>query len=203
MFEKHKGILFVLSSPSGGGKTTLAKILSQKDPTLFLSISVTTRVMRPFDVDGRDYCFLTEDAFKRALQDGTFLETSESFGNFYATPRAPIEQALLLGKDVLLILNEEGYRIIKTQFPFHTVGIFLLPPSLDVLKHRLLTRAGNDKTLDQRLAEVMSQMRSCKEYDYCVINENLTEAAKNLRIIITAERQKTARLQSLDHNKDL
>jgi guanylate kinase len=197
MLAKQKsGILFVVSSPSGGGKTTLTQKLAQRDVQIFLSISVTTRPKRPSDIEGKDYHFITPEAFDESAQKGAFLEESENFGYRYATLKDPVIKALVKGQDVLLALDIRGYREIKEQFPLDAVGIFLLPPSLEVLKQRLLSRE-KEKTQDQRLAESLPQIHSYREYDYCIVNDNLEQAAEALVAIVKAERLRPARLHDL------
>ncbi|MDR2416886.1 MAG: guanylate kinase [Holosporales bacterium] len=198
MLTKPKsGILFVVSSPSGGGKTTLTQRLAQQDAQVFLSVSVTTRPKRPSDIEGKDYHFITQEVFKESARKGAFLEESENFGHFYATPKDPVLKALTEGRDVLLALDIRGYRTIKEQFPLDVVGIFLLPPSLEVLKQRLFAR-GKEKTRDQRLAEALPQIRSYCEYNYCIVNDDLAQATETSRAIIKAERNRPARLHGLE-----
>jgi guanylate kinase len=191
--QQRDGILFVVSSPSGGGKTTLAKRLVQQDARISLSISATTRPKRPSDVDGKDYHFITLETFKKTAKRGAFLEESTNFGYHYATLKDPVMKALEQQRDVLLVLDNRGYKAIKEQFPVDTVGIFLLPPSLEVLKHRLHMR-GKEETQEQRLEEALPQIHSGPEYDYCVVNDDLTRATETLQAIVIAERHRPVRL---------
>lgn len=189
------GLLIVLSAPSGGGKSSVAKALLGADTKLEYSISVTTRPKRPDEVDGRHYHFVTPDEFHRFVREGAFYEFAEVHDHLYGTRRDAIEQTLAAGRDVLMDLDVQGGLNLKRQTP-DAVLIFLLPPSLDVLRHRLEKR-GTDtpEVIARRLAKAEQEIRHWCEYDYAVMNDDLDLAVARVRGIVEAERHRPPRME--------
>ena len=204
----RQGFLFIISSSSGTGKTTLARKLlaseqeasSDKKSSLRMSVSCTTRPQLAGEVDGEDYHFIDEKTFRERRQRGEFLEWAEVFGNFYATPHAPVRAALAGGSDVLFDVDWQGAEQIHKQMePELVVRVFLLPPSRAELERRLVARRRDDKSeLDLRLARAAEEIKRCKEYDYIVINDDLELAFTSLRSILQAERCKRERRNGLE-----
>jgi guanylate kinase len=186
------GTLFIVSSPSGGGKTSLVKALLEAEPDVRLSISHTTRPPRPGEADGRDYHFVAREAFERMLGAGEFLESAEIYGNRYGTSQKWIESERKAGHDVLLEIDWQGAQQVRRLMP-GTVSIFVLPPSLEVLEARLKGR-GQDApdVVRRRLTAAREEISHAAEYDYVIINEEFSRAALDLRSIIRAERLKAA-----------
>ena len=191
------GILFIVSAPSGAGKTSLVKALLDAEPEVVLSISHTTRLARPGEIDGRHYHFVARARFERMQEAGAFLETAEIYGNRYGTSRDGIEQELERGRDVLLEIDWQGAQQVRRLMP--AVGIFILPPSLDVLKGRLMNRAQDSAdVIARRLAASEEEIAHAVDYDYAIINEDFNRAALDLRSIVRAERLTLSR-QLLRH----
>lgn len=188
-----QGTLFIVSAPSGAGKTSLVKALRCSCAGLAVSISHTTRARRPGEADGRDYHFISHDAFDRMVEAGEFLEHARVFGNAYGTARRGVEAALARGEDVILEIDWQGARQIRSQLP-GCRSIFILPPSRAALETRLSGRGQDDPgTIAHRMADAISEMSHYGEYDYLVINDVFEEALAELRAIITAYRLKTPR----------
>lgn len=195
---KRRGLMFVLSSPSGAGKTTLSRKLLEKDPHIELSISVTTRPPRPGELDGRDYHFIDRKKFDQLVKDGELLEYAEVFGNGYGTPRKPVEQALSEGRDVLFDIDWQGTQQLEEAARDDLVSVFLLPPSGKELARRLHTRAqDNEEVIQARMAKASDEMSHFREYDYVVVNVELERAFEEVRSILAAERLKLARQTGL------
>lgn len=194
----RRGILFVVSAPSGGGKTTLVKAALQADPQLSLSVSLTTRQPRKGEVDGRDYFFVGKDEFARRRDAGEFAEWAEVFDHAYATPRAPLEQAIDEGRDVLLDVDIQGARALKKLYASDAVGVFVVPPSFAALESRLRARGtDSDEQIARRLQRVRTEMSAASEtevYDYRIINEDRGQAAADVRAILAAERLRLTRV---------
>jgi len=195
MPSERRGLLVVLSGPSGTGKTTLARALLERhgEPvgSLVLSVSLTTRPARPGEVDGRDYFFVTEKCFAAMLLDGAMLEQTELYGHRYATPRSAVEKSLQEGKDVLLVLDAQGRQKLAEELSADLVSIFLLPPSLVDLAERLLNRGGEGAaSVSKRRAAARNEIAGCTEYDYVLFNHNLTSTLGALDTILTTERRK-------------
>lgn len=190
----RRGLLLVLSSPSGAGKTTLAKRLIAAEPSLGVSVSVTTRAPRTGEVDGRDYHFITPDAFKRREAAGELLEWAPVHGNFYATPRAPVEAALAAGRDMLFDIDWQGARQIRDKMGADTASVFILPPTGKALERRLVSR-GQDApdVVARRVAAAAGEIAHWQEYDYVIVNSNIDESFAALSAILAAERHKRAR----------
>ena len=182
------GTLFVLSAPSGAGKTSLVKSLLESTDNLCVSISHTTRAMRPGEDDGVNYHFVSVDVFKAMLDESDFLEHAEVFGNFYGTSRSFVEQTLKTGKDVILEIDWQGAQQIRRIFP-ESISIFILPPSREALESRLRGRGQDPEPVIQtRLSKAKEEMSHFVEYDYLVINDQFDQALTQLRSIILATR---------------
>jgi guanylate kinase len=194
----RRGMMLVLSSPSGAGKTTLSRMLLEVDPAVDLSVSVTTRPQRPGEVDGRHYHFIDRTRFDAMVRDGELLEWAEVFGHRYGTPRTPVEAALARGSDVLFDIDWQGTQQLREKVRSDLVSVFVLPPSMPELERRLKTRAQdqNDIILT-RMAKAADEMSHWAEYDYVVINRDLDRAFSELRAILAAERLKRERQTGL------
>ncbi|HXF75996.1 MAG TPA: guanylate kinase [Methylomirabilota bacterium] len=192
---KRQGIIFILSAPSGAGKTTLYNGLRKIHPEIKLSVSCTTRARRPGEVDGRDYRFLSEREFSRRRARGEFAEWAKVHDYFYGTPRKPLDESIRAGRDILLDIDVQGARQIKRAYP-GAVSIFLLPPSLAELKRRLAARGTDDKEIiRRRLANARGEIKEIIHYDYYVINRKVSEAVRLLSAVVEAERAKTSRVR--------
>ncbi len=182
------GCLFIISAPSGAGKTSLVRALIQSDFHLSLSVSHTTRPPRLGEVNGRDYHFVNKDVFQEMLVNGEFLESAEVYGNLYGTSQKWINEAIAAGQDILLEIDCQGARQVRQIFP-QSAGIFILPPSIDALATRLKTRAQDDsEVIQKRLAAAREEVSHIGEFDYVIINSKLEEALNDLICIIKAER---------------
>jgi guanylate kinase len=194
----RRGLMYVISSPSGAGKTTLTRRLLKDDPWVDLSISVTTRPKRSAEVDGRDYQFIDRQKFLAMKERDELLEWAEIFGNLYATPRKPVAEALLSGRDVLFDIDWQGTQQLAEKARSDLVSVFLLPPSIAELERRLRTRAQDDEaTIRQRMAKAGDEMSHWAEYDYVVVNRDLDRAFNDVRAILAAERLKRERQPGL------
>jgi guanylate kinase len=187
------GMLFIISSPSGGGKTSLVKALLEAEPGMRLSVSYTTRPPRPGEVHGRAYHFVTLPEFERLLETGEFLENAVIYGNRYGTSRKWIEREQAGGHDVLLEIDWQGAQQVR-RLMRNVVSIFILPPSPEVLESRLMGRGQDSaEVVRKRLAAARDEISHASEYDYVIINDEFNRAALDLRSIIRAERLKIAR----------
>jgi guanylate kinase len=187
------GILFIISSPSGGGKTSLVRALLEAEPEVRLSVSHTTRPARPGEVMGRDYHFVALPVFQHMLEAGEFLESAVIYGNHYGTSQQWIVRELMDGHDVLLEIDWQGAQQVRRLMK-QVVGIFILPPSLEQLESRLKGRAQDSaEAVARRLAAARDEISHVGEYDYVIINDNFDRAALDLRSIIRAERLKLPR----------
>jgi guanylate kinase len=187
----RRGILFVVSSPSGAGKTTLTRTLIEKETNLNLSVSVTTRPRRPSEIDGVHYRFISMRRFEAMRAADELLEWAEVHGNFYGTPREPVEQALAAGRDVLFDIDWQGTQQICQKMRSDVVSVFVLPPSAVELKARLERRAEDSgEIIARRLRNAAAEIPHWTEYDYVLINCDLDESFARLRAILTAERLK-------------
>ena len=196
---ERRGLLLVLSSPSGAGKTTLAGRLTQADPSLRMSVSVTTRAPRQGEVDGKDYSFIDGQDFERRKQAGDLIEWAEVHGNFYATPRAPVLSALARGQDMLFDIDWQGARQLKAEASADMVGVFILPPDAATLERRLKTRAqDSEAVVSRRLAAAASEIAHWRDYDYVIVNADLEASLADLRAILAAERLKRVRQIGLE-----
>ena len=190
----RRGLLFVVSAPSGTGKTTVAERLVQVVPDLSLSRSYTSRAARPGEVDGIDYNFITRAVFEQMIARQAFLEWADVFGNLYGTSAADAEAHLAAGRDLVLVIDVQGARQVRDRCP-GTVGVFVLPPSFAVLERRLRGRsADTEEAMQRRLQTARDEVVAFSEYDYVVVNDEVTAAVDGLRSIVIAER---ARLQRM------
>jgi len=186
------GNLFIISAPSGTGKTSLIKALLQTDIDLSLSVSYTSRLVRPGEVEGRDYYFVERKMFEQMLEHGEFLESAEIYGNLYGTSQKWIDKAIASGQDILLEIDSQGAQQVRRIFS-NTVSIFVLPPSLEVLETRLRNRNQDcQEVIARRMAAARQEISRVHEYDYVIINENLDEALRGLTCIVQAERLRMA-----------
>ncbi len=194
----RRGVMLVLSSPSGAGKTTLAKALLAAEPGVVMSISVTTRAARPGEVDGKDYHFLDAAAFERLKEAGELLEWAHVHGNLYGTPRGPVMDALNAGRDVLFDIDWQGAQQLAASAPADLVRVFVLPPSAAALGQRLHARAqdGAD-VVARRLAAAGDEIGHWPEYDYVIVNDVVSDSLSILRGVLTAERHRANRQTGL------
>ncbi len=182
------GHLYIVAAPSGAGKTTLVRLLLEKDPDINVSISSTTRLPRTGESDGREYHFVGVQNFLDMVSQGEFLEWAEVHGNYYGTSKRWIEKEMEAGRDVLLEIDWQGAQQVRKVFP-KAIGIFILPPSLEELKSRLSGRGTDSaETIARRIAAARDEMRHVDEFDYVIINDDLQQALDNLRSIICASR---------------
>jgi guanylate kinase len=194
----RRGLMLVLSSPSGAGKTTLSRKLLQADPMVDLSISVTTRKQRPGEVAGEHYHFIDQASFDRMVANAELLEWAQVFGNGYGTPRAPVEAALALGRDVLFDIDWQGTQQLREKARGDLVSVFVLPPSIPELERRLHRRAQDtDEVIRARMAKVFDELSHWAEYDYVVINNAIDRAFADVQAILAAERLKRERQTGL------
>jgi guanylate kinase len=186
--------MLVLSSPSGAGKTTISRLLLPADDQIDLSVSVTTRPMRPNEIDGVDYHFVDQDTFDAMVADNEFLEHANVFGHSYGTPRGPVEEALAAGDDVLFDIDWQGTQQLAEKAANDLVRIFILPPSTEELERRLRNRAQDpEEVLQGRMAKAADEMSHWAEYDYIIVNHDVAESLTQVQAILTAERLKRER----------
>jgi len=191
---QRRGLMLVLSSPSGAGKTTLSRRLLQSDPLITLSVSVTTRKPRLNEIDGQDYHFIDEAEFERRAKNGDFLEHANVFGNRYGTPKSAVMAELENGKDVLFDIDWQGTQQLRQQARDDVVSVFVLPPSHDELERRLRARAQDaEDVVQKRMAKAADEISHWAEYDYIIINDDVTRAQTQLETILAAERLKRIR----------
>ncbi|MFZ2854634.1 MAG: guanylate kinase [Rhodocyclaceae bacterium] len=182
------GNLYIVTAPSGAGKTTLVRLLLENDPGIRLSISCTTRMPRNGEADGREYHFLDVPDFLARIESGDFLEWAEVHGNYYGTSRSGIEGEMAAGRDVLLEIDWQGAQQVRKLFPA-AIGVFILPPSVDELASRLSGRATDSaETIARRLAAARDEMRHMAEFDYVIINDDLQQALTDLLSVVRASR---------------
>ena len=195
----RRGLMLVLSSPSGAGKTTMTKRLLANDPQISLSVSATTRAPRTGEIDGQDYHFVSQDKFDAMVATGQFLEWATVFGNRYGTPRAPVEQALFEGRDILFDIDWQGTQQLRqSQSAGDLASVFLLPPSLDALESRLRSRASDsEEVITQRMSRAADEVSHWAEYDYVLVNDDPGQCLHEIRCILTAERLQRARQRGI------
>jgi guanylate kinase len=190
----RRGLMLVLSSPSGAGKTTLSRMLLKADRAVELSVSVTTRPRRRGEVNRRDYHFIDRDRFDAMVKAGDLLEWAEVFGHYYGTPRKPVQKALKRGRDVLFDIDWQGTQQLSEKARGDIASIFVLPPSIPELERRLHTRALDDEAvIRRRMAKAASELSHWAEYDYVIINDTLDHAFAEVQAILAAERMKRDR----------
>jgi guanylate kinase len=195
---RRRGLMLVLSSPSGAGKSTIARTLLESDPSLELSVSVTTRARRGSEIDRVHYHFVTQRDFERLRDTDALLEWAEVHGNYYATPREPAEAAMAAGRDMLFDIDWQGAEQLKEKMPADIVSIFILPPSMKELKTRLKRRAeDSDEVIEKRLENARVEIEHWRDYDYVVVNDDLDRAYGAVRAIVTAERLRRNRRPGL------
>ncbi len=195
---QRRGLMLVLSSPSGAGKTTISRRLLESDPDISLSVSATTRQPRAGEVDGRDYVFTDQVAFNLMVNRDQLLEHAKVFGNYYGTPRAPVEKSLSEGKDVLFDIDWQGTQQLAQKAREDLVSVFILPPNWHTLEARLRTRAlDSDEIIAGRMAEASSEMSHWAEYDYVIINSDIEASVDAVKAILHSERLKRRRLLGL------
>jgi guanylate kinase len=191
---ERRGLMFVLSSPSGAGKTTLSRMLVAETPALKMSVSATTRPMRPGEVEGKDYYFVDRKRFDEMVANGELLEWAPVFGNHYGTPRAPVEASLAAGHDVLFDIDWQGTQQLRSRAPSDVVSVFILPPSVQALEQRLHTRAqDSDEVIRGRMKKAGDEMSHFDAYDYIVVNDNIGIAFEAVKSILRAEQLKRDR----------
>ncbi len=194
----RRGLMLVLSSPSGAGKTTLSRLLLASEPDLAMSVSATTRPMRPGEVEGKDYCFISEAEFTARRDKDEFLEHAKVFENYYGTPANMVEAALNSARDVLFDIDWQGTQQLKARAREDLVSVFILPPSKAELQKRLTTRAQDSaEIVAGRMAKASDEMSHWPEYDYVIVNEDVDAAHQQLRAILTAERLRRERQTGL------
>ena len=200
MKSQRRGIMIVLSSPSGAGKTTLTRKLLKENPDMAMSVSATTRAPRTGEEEGIDYYFIGKNKFVEMVDNDAFLEHAKVFDNFYGTPRAPVEQALNAGRDVVFDIDWQGAQQLTQAAGDDLVKIFILPPNMRELESRLKNRAQDtDEVIAKRMAKSEAEISHWAEYDYVIVNENIDTAIDELRTIVAAERMRRGRQPWISH----
>jgi len=190
----RRGLMLVLSSPSGAGKTTLSRLLLQHEPGIELSISVTTRAKRPAERDGVDYYFVDHKTFRGMTARDELLEYAQVFDHYYGTPRGPVERSLSAGRDMLFDIDWQGTQQLAERARQDLVSVFILPPSTEELERRLVSRAQDPPdVVARRMAKAADEMSHWAEYDYVIVNEDLDHSLALVKSILTAERLKRSR----------
>lgn len=199
-FIGRRGLILILSSPSGAGKTTLTRNIAQAGGWgLELSISVTTRTKRPSEIDGRHYHFIDRETFIAMRDRDELLEWAEVHGNFYGTPRKPVEKVLMDGRDMIFDIDYQGTRQVRSKLADDVVTVFILPPSMPELRHRLERRAEDTPAvIEKRLKNASVEIERWTEYDYVIVNDDLERSFNTLAGIVTAERTKRTRNTGLE-----
>ena len=196
---KRRGILFVLSSPSGAGKSSISKYILKTEKNIHLSVSFTTRKKRNEEIFGKDYNFISKADFQNKVNEGYFLEWAEVFGNYYGTPKDTVQKSIANGVDVLFDIDWQGTQKLSGNEGYEVVSIFILPPSRQELENRLRNRAQDTiAEVKKRMSKASDEMSHYMEYDYIIINNNLEESATQVLNILHAERLKRKRLVDLN-----
>ena len=191
---QRRGLMLVLSSPSGAGKTTISRKLLDVEPLLQMSISATTRPKRPGETEGRDYFFVDKEEFGVRANKNEFLEHARVFDHYYGTPKGPVEAALTKGRDVLFDIDWQGTQQIKEKASSDLVRVFILPPSTIELEQRLRRRAqDSEEVVERRMSEASSEMSHWQEYEYVIINKDIEHSVSQIRSILSAERLRRER----------
>ena len=192
--NERRGIMLVLSSPSGAGKTSLSRELLKKNKKLFLSISCTTRPNRPGEINGSDYYFIDKNEFNVMQENDAFLETAKVFDFYYGTPKKPIEEALSSGKDILFDIDWQGTQQLMNSLQDDLIKVFVLPPSAKELEKRLLKRnQDSDEIVKNRMSKASNEISHYAEYDYIIVNDNFEDSVNKIESILTAEGLKRSR----------
>lgn len=195
---KRRGLLFILSSPSGAGKTTITRALLERDPHLTISVSVTTRAPRPGEVNGKDYHFISKNQFDHMVENNMLLEHAKVFGNYYGTPLAPVEDALANSQDIIFDIDWQGTQQLKQKLVNDLVTVFILPPSKVELERRLRSRQqDNEDIIRERMRKASDEISHYSEYDYIVVNTDLERSIRSAQAILDAERCKRRRITEL------
>ena len=190
----RRGLLIVLSSPSGAGKTTISRKLMESDPTITMSISATTRAPRPGETDGTDYHFVTDDDFQKLVDEGELAEWAYVFDHRYGSPKEPIKEALKAGRDILFDIDWQGTQQLRSAFGNDLVSIFILPPSMEELDRRLRSRkTDSEDVITGRMRRAAGEIGHWGEYDYVLVNEDVEDCLSEVRAIVTAERMRRSR----------
>ncbi|MDF2966215.1 MAG: guanylate kinase [Rickettsiaceae bacterium] len=196
---RSKGIMLVLSSPSGAGKSSLARKLVSTSENIVLSTSVTTRPIRPGEVEGQDYYFVTKEKFESMVREGKFLEWATVFDNLYGTPKDKVEESLNKVQDMVFDIDWQGARTLKQRMPDDIVSIYILPPSMEELRNRLVNRSQDSiEVIESRMQKAYLEASHYTEYDYVIINDNFDESLLKLKSILNAEHLKRHRQINLD-----
>lgn len=194
MKTQRRGLMIILSSPSGAGKTTLTRGLLSENQNMMMSVSATTRKPRPGEVEGRDYYFVGKEEFSAMIDDGEFLEHAKVFDNYYGTPRGPVETSLNEGMDVIFDIDWQGAQQLTQAASDDLVKIFILPPNMQELEKRLRSRAqDSDDVIAKRMSKSEAEISHWAEYDYVIVNNDIDLAMAELSAIVIAERQKRKR----------
>jgi guanylate kinase len=202
MLKEKNGMMFVLSSPSGAGKTTLAKKIADNNSNFKISISHTTRKPRPNEVNGKDYKFVTVEQFNDLVKKKSFFEHANIFDNYYGTLKEPVLKLLSLGKDVLFDIDWQGTQQLKKDKNLYLVTFFILPPNIKVLKERLLNRhEGQEKLIEKRMNKFNEEISHWNEYNYVLVNDNLEICYKRILSIMVSEKMGIRQKQNLDEIK--
>ena len=202
MLIEKKGMMFVLSSPSGAGKTTLTKKIAENNSNFKISISFTTRKARPNEINGKDYHFVTTEKFNSLIKENNFFEYANIFDNYYGTHKKTVLELLSKGKDVLFDIDWQGTQQLKKISDLSVVTIFILPPNIHVLKERLLNRhKGQEKLIQKRMNKFNEEVSHWNEYNYVVVNDDLNKCYENILNIITSEKKGIAQNQNLNEIK--
>ena len=196
----EKGILVILSSPSGAGKTSSARALVEENKNFLFSVSATTRKSRPGEVNGREYHFLTVNEFRERINEGQFLEHAKVFGNLYGTPLEPVMESINDGKDLIFDVDWQGGKQIRSSsLNKFVISIFILPPSIKALQERLMKRAqDSSETVKDRMTKSIGEIMHWKEYDYVIVNNNFEKTLQEVKSIITSEKLRRVRNSQLE-----
>ncbi len=193
----RRGVCLVVAAPSGAGKSTITRALLESEPGVSLSISATTRTPRAGERDGEHYHFRSPAAFDAMVQAGELLEWAEVFGRRYGTPRAPVDQALSAGRDIVFDIDWQGYRMLRAALPSDVLGVFILPPSLEALRTRLIRRGDAEDAIQRRMQAAQDEIAHWLEFDHVVVNDDLDSATDAVRSVLHAARCATARQPGL------
>ena len=196
----EKGVLVILSSPSGAGKTSIARALVEENKNFLFSVSATTRKSRPGEVNGREYHFLTVNEFRERIDNGQFLEHAKVFGNLYGTPLEPVMESINDGKDLIFDVDWQGGKQIRSSsLSKFVISIFILPPSIKALQERLMKRAqDSSETVKDRMTKSIGEIMHWKEYDYVIVNNNFEQTLHEVKSIITSEKLRRVRNSQLE-----